>query len=47
MVLYQGNPSRDKDITPSDDIGNDPFYVNNYDNRFNKSVNLIKDVTIC
>ena len=47
MVLYQGNPSRDKDITPSDYIGNDPFFVNNYDKRFNKSVNLIKDVTIC
>ena len=47
MVLYQGNPSRDKDITPSDYIGNDPFFVNNYDKRFNKSVNLVKDVTIC
>ena len=47
MVLYQGNPSRDKDITPSDYIGNDPFFVNNYDKRFNKSVNLVKDITIC
>lgn len=46
MVLYQGNPSRDKDITPKDYIGNDPFFTNNYDKRFNKSVNLIKDITI-
>lgn len=43
MVLYQGNPSRDKDVVPSDYIGNDPFFTNNYDKRFNKSVNLVKD----
>lgn len=36
MVLYQGNPSRDKDITPKDYIGNDPFFTNNYDNKFSK-----------
>ena len=44
MVLYQGNPSRDKDVTPKDYIGNDPFFTNNYDKRFKKPVNLIKDV---
>ena len=43
MVLYQGNPSRDKDTTPKDYIGNDPFFTNNYDKRFKKSVNLVKD----
>lgn len=44
MVLYQGNPSRDKDATPKDYIGNDPFFTNNYDKRFKKPVNLIKDM---
>ena len=44
MVLYQGNPSRDKDTTPMDYIGNDPFFTNNYDKRFKKSVNLVKDI---
>ena len=44
MVLYQGNPSRDKDATPKDYIGNDPFFINNYDKRFNKPVNLVKDM---
>lgn len=36
MVLYQGNPSRNKDVTPKDYIGNDPFFTNNYDNKFSK-----------
>ncbi len=45
MVLYQGNPSRDKDVTPKDYLGNDPFFTNNYDKRFKKSVNLVKDVS--
>lgn len=44
MVLYQGNPSRDKDAVPSDYIGNDPFFTNNYDRRFKKPVNLVKDM---
>lgn len=44
MVLYQGNPSRDKDVTPKDYIGNDPFFTNNYDKRFKKPVNLVKDM---
>lgn len=44
MVLYQGNPSRDKDVTPKDYIGNDPFFTNNYDKKFNKPVNLVKDM---
>lgn len=34
MILYQGNPSRDKDEIPSDYLGNDPFFQTNYDNRF-------------
>lgn len=42
MVLYQGNPSRDKDLTPKDYLGNDPFFQNNYD-RAMKSVNLGKN----
>lgn len=44
MVLYQGNPSRDKDVTPKDYIGNDPFFTNNYDKKFKKPVNLVKDM---
>lgn len=44
MVLYQGNPSRVKDVTPKDYIGNDPFFTNNYDKKFKKPVNLVKDV---
>lgn len=44
MVLYQGNLSRDKDATPKDYIGNDPFFTNNYDKRFKKPVNLVKDM---
>ena len=44
MVLYQGNPSRDKDATPKDYIGNDPFFTNNYDKRLKKPVNLVKDM---
>lgn len=44
MVLYQGNPSGDKDATPKDYIGNDPFFTNNYDKRFKKPVNLVKDM---
>lgn len=34
MILYQGNPSRDKDEIPSNYLGNDPFFQTNYDNRF-------------
>lgn len=37
MILYQGNPSRDKDEIPSDYLGNDPFFQINYDNRFKDS----------
>lgn len=37
MILYQGNPSRDRDEIPSNYLGNDPFFRNNYDNRFNLS----------
>lgn len=44
MVLYQGNPGRDKYATPKDYIGNDPFFTNNYDKRFKKPVNLVKDM---
>ena len=34
MILYQGNPSRDKDEIPSDYLGNDEFFTINYDQRF-------------
>lgn len=34
MVLYQGNPARDRDITSADYLGNDPFFKTNYDARF-------------
>lgn len=30
MILYQGNPSRDKDEIPADYLGNDPFFSRNY-----------------
>jgi hypothetical protein len=43
MILYQGHPDREK-TTPKDYLGNDPFFTNNYDKRFNKSVNLVKDI---
>ena len=33
MILYQGNPSRDKDEIPSDYLGNDPFFNRNYEER--------------
>lgn len=36
MILYQGNPKRDKDVVESDYIGNDPFFTENYDYRFKK-----------
>ena len=42
MILYQGNPSRDKDEIPSDYLGNDPFFQTNYDNRFK---DMFKDKT--
>lgn len=34
MILYQGNPNKDSDITPKDYLGNDPFF-NSYDNKKN------------
>lgn len=37
MILYQGNPSRDRNEVPSNYLGNDPFFRNNYDNRFKLS----------
>lgn len=43
MILYQGHPDMEK-TTPKDYLGNDPFFTNNYDKRFNKSVNLVKDI---
>ena len=36
MILYQGNPGRDKDEIPSDYLGNDPFFSKNYGSKFNK-----------
>lgn len=40
MILYQGNLSKSKDVTPKDYLGNDDFFNRNFDKRFNKSVNL-------
>ena len=45
MILYQGNPNREKDYVNKDYAGNDPFFTSNYDNKFKKSVNLVNDVT--
>lgn len=33
MILYQGNPSRDKDEIPADYLGNDPFFNRNYNEK--------------
>lgn len=44
MVLYQGNPARERDKDLSDYLGNDPFFTNNYEKKFNKPVNLVKDI---
>lgn len=41
MILYQGNPSRDRGEVPSNYLGNDPFFKKNYDMRF------IKKIPIC
>lgn len=43
MVNYGGDLTRSKNETPKDYLGNDPFFTNNYDNRFKKSVNLIQN----
>ena len=45
MILYQGNPNKEKDYVNKDYAGNDPFFTSNYDNKFKKSVNLVNDVT--
>ena len=34
MVLYGGNPQKAKEV-PSNYLGNDDFFKNNYDNRMN------------
>ena len=34
MILYDGNLSKSKDITPKDYLGNDDFFSRNFDNRF-------------
>lgn len=36
MILYQGDIKREANRVPSDYLGNDPFFNNNYDNRYNK-----------
>ena len=33
MVLYGGNPQKKREL-PTDYLGNDPFFSNNYDNKF-------------
>lgn len=35
MIIYQGNPSKDKD-TPSNYLGKDSFFTTNYDKKFHK-----------
>ena len=35
MILYNGNPLREKDTNPKDYLGNDSFFTDNYDKRFN------------
>lgn len=35
MILYQGNPSKTRDITPKDYLGNDPFFQQD-SSKFNK-----------
>lgn len=37
MILYQGDVRREASRVPSDYKGNDPFFNNNYDKRYNKS----------
>jgi hypothetical protein len=34
MILYQGNPSSNKEESNNNYLGNDPFFKNNYDNRY-------------
>jgi hypothetical protein len=36
MIIYNGNLSKEKEEIPSDYLGNDPFFTNNYDNKFSK-----------
>lgn len=43
MILYDGNLSKSRDTTPKDYLGNDDFFNKNYDKKFNKPVNLVKD----
>ena len=43
MILYQGNPSKDKDEVPKDYLGNDPFFKNfdtKRNSKFSKSLKL-------
>lgn len=45
LILNQGNPQRNKDITDDSYEGNDDFFKRNYDDRFlGKTQNLVKDV---
>lgn len=41
MIMYDGNLAKAKTTTSKDYLGNDPFFVKNYDTRFKKSVNLV------
>ena len=44
MILYDGNLTKSKDITPKDYLGNDSFFTNNYDRKFSKfSKNLVEN----
>ena len=44
MILYDGNLSKSKDNIPTDYLGNDTFFTNNYDKKFSKfSKNIVSN----
>lgn len=44
MILYDGNLSKSKDTIPSDYLGNDSFFTNNYDKKYSKfSKNIVNN----
>lgn len=38
MILYDGNLSKSRDITPKDYLGNDDFFNRNFDKRFKNTI---------
>ena len=44
MVLFNGDLTKSRDVTPKDYLGNDTFFTNNYDMKFSKfSKNLVQN----